>query len=189
MAQYVLRASSLEAVGVTQFVLTGSGTGNEANGVTSVRLVEDVNGDGALDAADATIATGAVFPADDGSVVFGGLARIIGASSQQVWLVVYDFSAGAEAGTFRVSVLQPSDVSATGQTSASSVTVTGPPATAETVTLSCNACGEPVYFMGGCGAGTGGGGFFPWLLLAAGLFIARRRLLAGGERRGASSRS
>jgi MYXO-CTERM domain-containing protein len=177
LAQFTLRASSLESVNVSSLTLTGAGTGNEAIDVIGVSLHRDVNGDGAFDAGDTPIGTGTVYSADNGTLTFTGLTESIAASSQEEWIVVYDFASGGGTGTFLVQVSQPTDVGATGSVSAASVTVSGTPALGRTVTLVAGA--EPAFFMGGCASGSSSpGGWAGWLLLALAALLAFRRRFA-----------
>lgn len=89
--------------------VTASGTGNDATGVSAVRLVVDADQDGVADAGEPTIATGS-FTVNNGSVVLSP-NRILPLGTTEEWLVVYDFSAapiGAQ--TFAASIAQASDV-------------------------------------------------------------------------------
>jgi hypothetical protein len=175
LAQFTLRASSLESVNVSSLTLTGSGTGNEAIDVSGVSLHRDVNRDGALDGGDVPIGTGTVFSADNGTLTFTGLTKLIASSSQESWLVVCDFASAGGTGTFTVQIAQAADVGAMGAVSAGAVTVSGTPALGRTVTLVPGS--EPAFFMGGCAGGVSSpGGWAGWLLMAlAGILALRRK--------------
>jgi hypothetical protein len=97
---------------IRSFTVASAGTGSEPV-LLDIRLFEDVNGNGAVDAGDRRILTSAAFansPAnetktfasDNGTILFDNLAEQIPASTTRNWLVVADFPA-AGTGTFTFS--------------------------------------------------------------------------------------
>ncbi|MHC4599890.1 MAG: hypothetical protein ACYS47_12880 [Planctomycetota bacterium] len=127
--QLSLSASPRVDIEIQSVTVTASGTGDDQNDVTGVRLFTDRNQDGVVDAGDvliAGVATG--FPADNGSLVFGGLSEILPAGTTQYWLAVLDLSAAAPVGaTFSISLAGNGDVTAVESPAATPVNPTGAP--------------------------------------------------------------
>ncbi|MCO5171960.1 MAG: VCBS repeat-containing protein [Planctomycetes bacterium] len=129
LLQLELRTSSAEPVRVSQLRLRASGSGNDAVDVARADLWLDVDSDGKLDlAVDQPIVFSAVPQADDGVLVFDGVAQTLQPASIVRWLVVYDLAGTAVDGaTFRVDLLQGGDLVAQGVVSNTAVTPTGAP--------------------------------------------------------------
>jgi hypothetical protein len=180
MMQLILRTSSLEGATISDLTLTASGTGDDGANVTQVSLYRDVNVDGLVDGGDVLIAGSGVFSGDDGTVTFTGLGQTVFVGSQVAWLVVYDFGP-ADTGTYVVQVAGSTDVTATGNTSSTTLPVTGTPATGGLITIGTPpapvTAGEPLGFAGGCGGPAAGGlPLLPLLPLFWALwFLASRR--------------
>lgn len=118
MLQLRLTAGSKKDVRVISITLTASGTGNDQSGVSSVRLVKDVNGNGAYDAGvDIQIGLSQTYRTDNGTVTFSNLDQLICASGTVDWLVLYNLSGTATRGqTFTVALASAHDIVATGGT-------------------------------------------------------------------------
>jgi hypothetical protein len=118
---------------MTSLTLTASGTGTDALGISQVTLYLDSNGNGIVDAGD-TLLTAGAFTADDGTLTltFGDM---IPAGGTQRLLVVYQVSATAPQGTYRVGVLSNADASGTNAQTLQPVVITGAPVTGSTKTV------------------------------------------------------
>lgn len=129
LLQLELRASSAEAVRITQLRLRTSGSGHDVTDVAAADLWLDADSDGRLDPlVDQAIVLGAAAQGDDGLLVFDGLAQTLSPSAIVRWLVVYDLSgAAADAATLRVDLAQGADLVAQGVTSGSAISVAGAP--------------------------------------------------------------
>ncbi|MBI2375585.1 MAG: hypothetical protein HYV07_16440 [Deltaproteobacteria bacterium] len=111
-----VRAQALiEPIAVSSVRIRAAGTGNEITDVARARLYADADHDGVVDAVgDVPLGSTAVFTADDGSVTFAFTARTIPAGAFEDWLVAYDLSGAATAGsTFSARIELPTDVVAT----------------------------------------------------------------------------
>ncbi len=137
LLQLELRASSAEALALSQLRLRVAGSGHDLNDVAAADLWTDVDGDGRLDPlVDQPIVVGAAPQADDGELVFSGLTQTLPASAITRWLIVYDLSgAAADAATFRVELAQGSDLAVTGVTSSEVVAPTGAPLAGAVLTV------------------------------------------------------
>lgn len=135
--QLDLRASSAEDLRLTALQFTTAGSGDDAVDVASADLYLDADSDGALDLAiDSPIALGAVPAADDGALTFAGLSEVLAAGSITRWLVVYDLSGtSADASNLRVDLVQASDVTLQGISSAQAIAPSGLPLSGATVTV------------------------------------------------------
>jgi len=91
MLQVRLTAPSHEELWVDAVTVRAGGTGDDALDVTSVALVRDLDGNGRRDGGEPTLAMGA-FPADDGTVTFGGLGLETGPGTTLDLLVVYEIA-------------------------------------------------------------------------------------------------
>ena len=101
-----------ESMRVRSLRLHASGTGDDAAGLSQVRLHLDSNGDGVLDPGDALLASSSGFPADDGDLLLPGINQTIFTTGPTDWLVVYDVVPGVAAPgmTFCAGVLDGTDV-------------------------------------------------------------------------------
>ena len=75
----------------------------------------------------------------------------------------------------------------TGGTTASPLGVSGAPVKGRWMSVSAGPSAEPVYFMGGCGAASGGPSLLPWIVLLLGAlwaFSRRHARFASFERKG-----
>ena len=123
--------SGSEAVQISEIGFTMSGSGNESVDVDSVRLIEDVNGDGRFNPLDYDRQIGSTLSGldDDGNLIFSGLSEIINQGESEDWLVLYDFD-GAQTingETYQVHVSGNAAVVDTGVTSGEAITNTGAP--------------------------------------------------------------
>ncbi|MHC5081090.1 MAG: hypothetical protein ACYTHN_18930, partial [Planctomycetota bacterium] len=177
MLQMSLTASSMEGVQISRIQISSVGTGDEASGV-SVRLYDDVNGDGQFSAGDVQLGTGA-FSSDNGSVAFTGLTLTVPPGQSVQLVVVYDFAEGLVSGTYGVLLAVGEDVEAVGVNSSMGITPTGAPvAGGMQMLVGGSGEGAAVSFMGGCAGGVVGPvGWVSWILVAVGLlaFIHFRR--------------
>ncbi|MHC4600170.1 MAG: hypothetical protein ACYS47_14310, partial [Planctomycetota bacterium] len=107
MLQIRLVSGPDEDVRVGSITFTASGTGNDAVDVASVDLWVDADEDGQYSAAsDSPLAPGSGYAADDGTVTFSALNRVIPASGAETWLLTYTFSGSASLGdTFSASLV------------------------------------------------------------------------------------
>jgi len=128
--QVKLTAGALASVTVTQIKFDGSGTGDEANDITTVHLYNDVNSNGEYDAGtDLSIGSGTYDVS--GVVTFSGLSEVINAGQTENWLLVYDMAGTASnSETFQAQVASSSSI-----TCAGSVAVGGPPVVSNTLTI------------------------------------------------------
>ncbi len=94
---------------LSTFEVDGSGSGNEANAVQSVRLVLDANANGTEDTGETVLATG-TFAADNGRVALNP-SRTLSPGTAEEWIVVYDFNSQPSGGdTFIASIGSPSRI-------------------------------------------------------------------------------
>lgn len=99
--------------------LTASGSGDDRT-LANVRLVEDLDSDGVLDAGEPNLATPGAFAADDGKLTFAGIERAFALGESVDVLLVLDTPAGAADGdTFQLEIASAQDVSATTDVSGS----------------------------------------------------------------------
>ena len=123
--QLQLTAGPAEPVVITSLRVTGTGSGHEANDLSSARLFLDQNGDGAT-AGDPQIGQVLVYPSDNGSITFSGFQRELAAGATQFWVLVYDVGGAAGAGVdFRATTSPSADLGASGRTSALAITPGG----------------------------------------------------------------
>ncbi|MFO0724530.1 MAG: hypothetical protein U1E65_12145 [Myxococcota bacterium] len=80
---------------VDAITIRAAGSIDDAQALTRVRLAVDVDQNGIFDFMDQLLGTEGHYSADDGSIRFGGLARVIGRNARETWLVVYDLSGTA----------------------------------------------------------------------------------------------
>ncbi len=117
MLQLGLRAGNSEALNVSQIRFTASGTGNDATDISSVRLFNDLDGNGQVDVTDTQIGTTQTFSVNNGSVIFAGLTETLTAGATENWLFVYNLNGSASNGeTFAGNVALNTHVTATGVT-------------------------------------------------------------------------
>ena len=129
MLQLNMSAGSTEDVNISAITFTTTGSGDESADLDSVRLFQDVNGNGAYDLGiDLQIGSTLTSFTDDGDLVFSSLSEQVSAGASEDWLVVYYFNGTASSTeTFRASLDQNSDMTATGDGSGSGITPTGSP--------------------------------------------------------------
>jgi hypothetical protein len=176
MLQMSLTASSMEGVQISRIQISSAGTGDEASGV-SVRLYDDVNGDGQFSAGDVQLGTGA-FSSDNGTVTFTGLTLTVPAGQSVQLVVVYDFAEGLVSGTYGALLAVGEDVEAVGVNSSMGITPTGAPvAGGMQMLVGGSGDGEAIFFMGGCAGGVvGPTGWAGWLVVVVlGLLAVRIR--------------
>jgi hypothetical protein len=178
MLQMSLTASSMEGVQISRIQISSAGTGDEASGV-SVRLYDDVNGDGQFSAGDVQLGTGA-FSSDNGSVAFTGLTLTVPPGQSVQLVVVYDFAEGLVSGTYGALLAVGEDVEAVGVNSSMGITPTGAPiAGGMQMLVGGSGDGAAVGFMGGCAGGvvgpTGWAGWLVVVILGLGALRIRRK--------------
>ena len=89
LLQLRLDAPTHEEMWIDRFVISASGTGDDALDVERVRIVRDLDGDGVFDAGEPSIAS-AAFDADNGAAVLDGFTLELDAGTSEHLLVVYD---------------------------------------------------------------------------------------------------
>jgi hypothetical protein len=165
-------ASSLEAVEVSRLTVSGWGTGEESS-LASVRVHQDLDGDGRVSRGDAPLGSGA-FGSDDGTATLAGLGLTVPAGGSVQVVVSYDFASESPAGTYEAQLGSSASVESTGSTSGQGIAASGTPVSGARMTL-LEGGASPVYFMGGCGGGPGASG--PGALALLGAFLAALWLL------------
>jgi hypothetical protein len=163
------------AVRIESLTVRGTGTGNEASGVDAVKLWEDADGDGVLSVGDRALGTAQAYVVDEGTVTFGGLSETIGASSVRLWLVTYDFDAGAMAGEdYRAEWSSNGDMTAKDAAWGSGITPQGAPVQGGVKTLSVFGTGDLSVYLGSKSPGgltvlpgTPGVGMVQWNLVSS----------------------
>lgn len=179
-----IAANPVEDIVINSVIVSSQGTGDELAHIRAVRMVRDVNRNGAFDpGTDTPIGMDQQFLIDNGSVVFANLNQTIPLGSAQDWLVLFDISGNAPSGvTFQASLAQNGDISATGGNSATAIESTQAPAIGPLITIN----GPAVVFASRGGGGGGGGcsvaaegrnpeALYPLLMLLALAFFVRRR--------------
>jgi len=103
-------AAGTEDVLVTALPMTASGTADAVGGILpdGIRLYRDTDSDGVVDPGEPRLATALRYPADNGTLVLGGLAERVPAAEQRDYLVVHDLS-GRAAGGSTLAVGVPAD--------------------------------------------------------------------------------
>jgi hypothetical protein len=91
-----------QAATLASVQLTAAGSGNDATGINSVSLYIDANNNGIVDGGD-TLLTIGTYLADDGTVTLNA-NTLIGPFGTVNYLVVYNFSASAPAGSYQANV-------------------------------------------------------------------------------------
>jgi hypothetical protein len=126
MLHMKVSAGMSEGIDVLSIRVSTSGTGDDTTELASVRLIRDVDGDGAEGAGDVQAGTG-TFSADNGNIDFDTSAEpSVPAGGSMHYLVVCDFSGTAFTGsTFAFFVSVPGGVGCQGASSMSGVTPTG----------------------------------------------------------------
>lgn len=91
--------TDLEPITVSALTVAGSGSGDEAAGLSSATLWVDANRNGVVDAiGDLQLGAARTFMANDGTITFTFADRTLPAAATEDWLVAYDLSAAAVAG-------------------------------------------------------------------------------------------
>jgi hypothetical protein len=127
-------SASIEMAALT---ITASGSGDDGQDVTGLRLYFDQNADGQWTSADTLLSPSAPIASDEGTVSFTGLGRVLAAGTAELWFVVADFAGTASGGedfTFGVSAF-PSGVQALDAASRLPIPVTGLPAAGTRLTV------------------------------------------------------
>jgi hypothetical protein len=116
-----------EDVTMAQLTLRSSGTLNDREGITGVKLFLDRNEDGRIDPNDAEVAQPARASADDGAVTFAPLAERIVRNGRAVYLAVVDLSGRGSAGqSMTLALATDADVTALGSVSGAIAAVGAP---------------------------------------------------------------
>ncbi len=128
MIQVKLTAGASGAVDVTSIRFKASGTGNDNTDISNPILLARDNGDGVYNAGDDPTIDTVAPPANDGYFTFNFAAERINASSSVNWIVVYDLNGAASGNeTFKVSLLNNSDVTVTDVNTGGPLTPSGAP--------------------------------------------------------------
>ncbi|MBN8217220.1 MAG: hypothetical protein J0L75_11310 [Spirochaetes bacterium] len=130
MLQLALSVSGTENLRLTNLVVSASGTGNDlvniANG--GVKLYLDQNGNGAWNAGEPQLGSGATFNSNDGTLQFTNLSLTLLTGTTTNLLVFANFNGtGSNSNSFRVAVVQNADVMAYGVSSLSPAVVSNAP--------------------------------------------------------------
>ncbi|MHC5081610.1 MAG: hypothetical protein ACYTHN_21620, partial [Planctomycetota bacterium] len=137
MLQLRLNAGPDEQVRVNSISFTGSGSGDESADIFSVDLFVDADGNGQPSGPDIPLGVWGTFFFDDGKVTFSNINRIIQASAEETWLLVYTFSGAASMGdTFSASLADPTDLVAEGGQSERPAEIRGTPVNGPVMTIS-----------------------------------------------------
>jgi hypothetical protein len=91
--------------------LTASGSGNDASSVGAVSLYRDSNNNGIVDGGDTLLGTG-VYPSDNGSLTLN-FSNTIAPFTTVNYLVAYNFTPGAQPGSYQVNVTNNTSLSGT----------------------------------------------------------------------------
>jgi len=110
-------SASVETLLVTHFRVKASGTGNDASGISSVRLFDDLNNNGVYDCGvDTLLAESTTYTINDTVATFAlsGSGKRVAPNVAYNWLVVYNFAGTAPNGaTFRTTIELNNYVTAT----------------------------------------------------------------------------
>lgn len=113
-ALQVRATASNEAFTITGLRFTAAGSVDDLTEVTGVRLYDDADADGAVDAGEALLASG-TFSADDGALDLTFAAQTVASGASRDFLLVVDLSANALGGDgFRAVLGAAADVTAAG---------------------------------------------------------------------------
>jgi len=118
---------------LTSLKLTAGGSATDASGISGVSLYLDANNDGILDNGDSLLSTG-TYPSDNGVLTLNFTSGI-GAFGKANYLVVYNFSGSAPAGTYQANVAGNGDVTGVNGITGQPVVVTGAPLAGAVVTI------------------------------------------------------
>ncbi len=114
MMQVEFQPDVIEDITVNTITLTHSGTGDPATALNTVSLYRDVNDDGLLDAGDVLLDQVSAAGWSANKITLSPNSTITAYTAEN-WLVVYEFNGTAlEAQTFKTSISQSSDITATG---------------------------------------------------------------------------
>jgi hypothetical protein len=129
-----IRATNPSAAGatLTSLQLTASGSGNDATGITDVSLYADNNGNGVVDGGDILLTSG-TYPSNNGTLILN-FTGVIAPSSSMNYLVVYDFSSSAPAGSYQANLVGNNSVTGTGGNN-QSLNFTGAPLSGALVSM------------------------------------------------------
>ena len=122
-----------DPVTLTSLKLKGSGTGDEASGISSVALFLDLNNNGVVDAGEPLLASGS-YTGNDGTVTLNFSNLIQGANAAN-YLVVYNFSSSAPTGTYQAGLMSDTDLTGVDGTTLQPLVFTGAPINGGTITL------------------------------------------------------
>ncbi|MBI4713325.1 MAG: PKD domain-containing protein, partial [Planctomycetes bacterium] len=135
MLQFTVSVPSAnEDVNINSLILIASGTADDKNAISGVRLINDANKNGLYDAGETLLGGPAVFSADDATLNLPvSPSVILSVGSSQTWLIVYQLSgSGTNGKTMQVTL---SNVIAAGRYSQSTITPGGLPLPSSTKTI------------------------------------------------------
>jgi len=134
-ALQIVAAAFNEDVTVTRLSLRASGSLDDAAGVSKVRLLEDRNQNGRIDAADIEVASSVRPAGDDGSVTFSPLSLRLVRGTEVVLLATVSLSGAGTAGqTVQLALADDADVTAFGSVSGA-IGSSGAPIRGATISL------------------------------------------------------
>ena len=141
LIQVQMDVSDTEPIVLDSLFFLHQGSGSLAADVTTVKLIEDVNNSGQYESGtDNLLRSITVQSSQDDTVKFSGLSKSLSQNSTNYFLVVYDYNGTASADkTYSLKIVDASFVSAVGQTSSQSISVTattGFPVAGNTFTVS-----------------------------------------------------
>jgi len=154
MYQMKLSANLAENIEITSVTFNQSGTADESTDIDSVKLFLDANNNGVFDPAyDTQIGSTISSFGTDSLVTFDGYTETVSAGDSEHWLVVYYLNGNATSGeTFRVSISQANQISATGASSSQGILASGPPIGGNSMTVSAD--GSIIMALGTTNPGT-----------------------------------
>ena len=137
MLQFQLSADAIEDIDVSEFKIIMSGTGNESNDLTSVRLFLDGDNNGILNLLyDTQLSSTVTSMNDNDTLTFSSFNDTISSGSAKNYIIVYNFNgANNEVGENFKAVIGNAYVTATGITSTTTIVPTGGPANGNLVTI------------------------------------------------------
>ncbi len=124
----VSETSGNQVAVITSLKFTAAGTGNDASGISGVKLWKDSNNNDSLETGlDAAMGSVLTYSSDNGTVVFSGLSDLVTIGTPRHYFLTYDFPNNAPSGTYQAAILLPGDVTAQGFNNSASAFVAGPP--------------------------------------------------------------
>ncbi|KAA3616963.1 MAG: T9SS C-terminal target domain-containing protein [Calditrichaeota bacterium] len=139
MFQLLLSAGSNESIQISDISFDMSGSGNESTDLDSVRIFEDVDGNGQINLLmDSKIGSTITSFTDNGQLQFSGLSEVVSAGTSENWIIIYDFNNAqtSDGETFKLSLPSNGSIVDTGITSGLAITNSGAPVESGLATIS-----------------------------------------------------